>query len=305
MSDQPGQPMSNAVYLDYSQDELDSAYDQRIWAPDMGAILSDCAARSRAVRESGLYHADISYGTGADEVLDWFPAEGDGAAIHIHLHGGAWRAQSKHDVSFIAPAFTAAGVHFVAPDFTNLPKVRLPDMVDQLVRAVTFVHRHAAEFGADPDRIFISGHSSGAHLCSVLVTIDWARYGLPHNVLKGALCISGSYDLVPVMLSARRLYIDLTPDEVLRYSPIRHVDDVRCPVDLVYGERESLEFIRHGKAFAEALLGSKHRSSIEAFAGLNHFETAVQFANPDSVIHGKAMQQIREFERSIDSHSNR
>jgi arylformamidase len=94
-------------------------------------------------------------------------------------------------------------------------------------------------------------------------------------------------------LSARRLYIDLTPDEAHRFSPIWHVNDIACPVDLVYGGRESPEFVRQGHAFATALARSKHRSSVESFADLNHFEMAVQFGRPDSVIHGKAMAQIR------------
>lgn len=285
--------MSGAVYLDYSQHDLDRAYDQRAWAPNMATILADCANRGAAVRGSRAYHTDVTYGSGSDETLDWFPAEGGGRAVHIHLHGGAWRAQSKHDVSFVAPAFTTQGVHFVAPDFTNLPKARMPDVVEQLTRAVAFVHRNAPQFGSDPDQIFISGHSSGAHLCAVLLTHDWTQLGLPRNLFKGGLCISGSYDLEPVVLSARRLYIDLTPDEAHRFSPIRHVDDVACPVDLVYGGRESPEFVRQGHAFATALARSTHRCSVESFADLNHFEMAVQFGRPDSVIHGKAMAQIR------------
>src|SRR5207244_8959458 len=78
----------------------------------------------------------------------------------------------------------------------------LMTMADQVRRAVAWVYKNAASFGGDPSRLYLSGHSSGAHLGGVVVTTDWRRdFGLPADIIKGALLVSGMYDLKPVRLS--------------------------------------------------------------------------------------------------------
>lgn len=283
---------SGPVYLDYDQAALDRAYDQRAWVPDAAERIGRYAALSAAVRAAHPHHADIPYGEGPDERLDWFPADAPRAPVHIHLHGGAWRALTKSDVSFAAPAFTRANVHYVAPSFTNLPTVHLPQMVAQVAAGVAFVYRNAERFGGDPDRIFISGHSSGAHLCAVLLTRNWSGDGLPASVLKAGLCVAGSYDLQPVLLSARRDYITLDKAEALQLSPIHHVAAIKCPVAVAYGGRESPEFIRQAKAFARALLDVGRKVDLIDLEDANHFEMAERLGVPGSPIHAAALSQI-------------
>ena len=108
--------------------------------------------------------------------------------------------------------FVSAGAHFVVPDFVWVQDAggSLMPMADQVRRAIAWVHRNAASFGGDPDRIYVSGHSSGAHLAAVVATTDWREYGVPSNIVKGALCCSGLFDLKPVRLSARSSYVKFT-----------------------------------------------------------------------------------------------
>ena len=108
--------------------------------------------------------------------------------------------------------FVSAGAHFVVPDFVWVQDAggSLMPMADQVRRAIAWVHRNAASFGGDPDRIYVSGHSSGAHLAAVVATTDWPEYGVPSNIVKGTLCCSGLFDLKPVRLSARSSYVKFT-----------------------------------------------------------------------------------------------
>jgi len=284
--------LSTAVYLNYTQDELDRAYDQRVWADNATELIAQYASASAAVRGAHAHLADIPYGAAVEERLDWFPAAGQRRPIHVHLHGGAWRALDKSDVAFAAPAFTASGVHFVAPGFTNLPALRLPDLIGQLIRAMIYLYRNAERLGGDPDRIFISGHSSGAHLCAVLLGLDWTTHGMPADVIKGGICVAGIYDLEPVLLSSRRNYVHLTPEEMLRLSPARDPQQIRCPLVIAHGGKESPEFVRQATSFADALERAGNPPRRIVMEAMNHFEIAQELGRPGSPIHDAALAQI-------------
>ncbi|PZN98248.1 MAG: alpha/beta hydrolase [Hyphomicrobiales bacterium] len=278
----PTAARSEPVYLDYTQEELDRCYDQRIWAANAAAIIARYGETSAQARASTRHIPDIAYGPHADQRLDLFLADADRAPVHIHLHGGAWRSLDKGDASLVAPPLVSSGAHVIVPGFSNLPGVRLPEMVAQVGECVAWAHRHAVAHGGDPHRITISGHSSGAHLAAVLLTTDWEARGLPAHVLTGGLCLSGSYDLEPVMLSSRRHYIDLADHEVHQLSPILHVARLRCPVMVGMAEAESPEFRRQGVAFASEVEKRGGELARLEGAGLNHFEVALELADARS-----------------------
>lgn len=299
-----------SVYLHYSQAELDDCYDQRVWARNAGAAVARLGELGEAARAVTPHAANIAFGPSRDERLDWFspkPGASRGAAapIHVHLHGGAWRNLRKEDASFSAPAFLASGIHHVVPNFSKLPGVRLTDVIEQLARAVTYVHAHAADHGGDPARILLSGHSSGAHLAAVLMTLDWPTRGLPRDVIRAGLCVGGLYDLEPVLLSARGSYVELSREEAEALSPIRHAAQIRCPVALVYGERESPEFIRQAKDFAAALQLAGRRATLTTMPDADHFEVNEAFGIRESLVHAAAVAAFAEMAAPADVDARR
>ncbi|MBI4247646.1 MAG: alpha/beta hydrolase, partial [Candidatus Rokubacteria bacterium] len=180
------------VFLDYDQAALDRAYDQRPWAPNMQPVIKRYAINSVAVRARIGPPRSFPYGPTPVETLDVYPAKRANAPVMVFLHGGAWRAGKAKDSAFPAEVFVKAGAHYVAPDFATVMEVGLDGMVSQVRRAVAWVAKNAATFGGDPSRIHLSGHSSGAHLAGTVVVTDWARdFGLPADVVKGAVLVSG------------------------------------------------------------------------------------------------------------------
>ena len=281
-----------AVFLHYTQAELDDAYDQRVWAKDAAGAVTRLGTTGATARSRVPHAADLAYGPAPGERLDWFHAAGPDAPIHVHVHGGAWRMLTKHDAAFAAPAFVAAGMHHVVPDFSKLPGARLPDVVDEVARALEWVFRHAREHGGDPARIVLSGHSSGAHVAAVLLTLDWEARGLPPDLVRAAVCVGGIYELGPVMLSARSSYVSLDTAEVAALSPLRHADRVRCPVTLVCGERESPEFRRQAQAFAAALDGAGRLAGLTEMPGMDHFDVNEAFGQPGSPVHQAVLNAV-------------
>jgi len=139
------------------------------------------------------------------EGLDVYATQRPNAPVNVFVHGGAWQRYGAKDYAFPAELFVNAGAHFVVLDFINVDQAggSLLPMADQVRRAVAWVANNAQSFGGDPNRVYVWAHSSGAHLGAVALVTDSPRdFGLPRDVVKGALLCSGMYDLKPVRLSA-------------------------------------------------------------------------------------------------------
>jgi hypothetical protein len=157
------------VFLDYTQEQLDQAYDQLVWAPHRDAIQAEIRKDCEAVRRKMPPRTE-RYGKSEMQVLDIFaPAGTVGVPVVVYLHGGAWLRGSRLDVAYPAPAVTGRGAALVVTDFNNVSEVSLPAMIEQCREAVDWTVRNAASFGGDPDRVYLAGHSSGAHLASCVL----------------------------------------------------------------------------------------------------------------------------------------
>src|SRR5215475_5289001 len=176
------------VWLEMDQTELDAAYDQSRYAPNLPQITKRYVTNSEAVRARLGAPRRFSYGTTAIEGLDVYVTKRPNAPINVFIHGGAWRLGLAKDSAYPAELFVHAGAHFVVPDFVWVEDAggSLMPMADQVRRAVGWVYRNAQSFGGDPNRIYVSGHSSGAHLAGVVLVTDWRKdFSLPIDTVKG------------------------------------------------------------------------------------------------------------------------
>jgi arylformamidase len=283
-----------AVWLDLDQAELDRAYDQSQYAPNLPQITRRYGTNSDTARSRLGAPQRAAYGPTPIEGLDIYRTARPKAPVHVFLHGGAWRGGLAKDYGFPAEMFVNAGAHFVVPDFVWVQDAggSLLPMADQVRRAIAWVHRNAASFGGDPDRIYLSGHSSGAHLAGVLVTTDWREYGVPSNIVKGALCCSGLFDLKAVRLSARSSYVKFTDEMEVALSPQRHLEKLNAPLVVAYGTLETPEFQRQSRDFAAAVRAAGKPVQLIVADGYNHFEIIETMANPYGLVGRAALGQM-------------
>lgn len=282
-AEQPSLSTEPTVWLNYDQAALDKAYDQVHWAPNIKTVLQRYVTNSEATRQRIDAPERIQYGSSEIETLDLFKVDQPKAPIHIFIHGGAWRGGEANEYSFLAEATLSQGAHFIVPDFINVLQTDgdLMPMAEQVARSIAWAYENAKSFGGDPDQIYLSGHSSGAHLAAVALTKDWEKEAnLPANIVKGAILISGLYDLKPARLSSRSSYVNFTDDIEHQLSPQRHIEALTTPITLIYGSDESPEFIRQTQDFAKALQQNGKPTTLLQGLGYNHFEILETLASP-------------------------
>jgi len=287
------------VYLNFDQSTLDREYSPSSLVENIDVYLEQYrhtseTAKSSALRD-GLCKPDLKYGTGAEETLDLFlPAvpEPAPAPLQVFIHGGYWQLLSKNESCFAAPMFQRHGSAFAALNYTLAPQQTLTGIVEENRRAIGWLYRHAEQLGFDRERIYLSGHSAGAHLAMMLLLTDWPDLGLPEDVVKGVCAISGVYDLEPVRLSYVNEQVGMDPDEAGSLSPIRYPPLSRCPVIFAYGENETAEFKRQTDDYHDVLRNAGMTVSLAEIADRNHFDVILDLADAGSWLSQQVRRQM-------------
>ncbi len=151
---------------------------------------------------------DIPYANPADarQVLDVYsPPNAKNLPVVFWIHGGGWQTGDKSDVQIKPQAFTDKGFVFVSTNYRLLPNVDMGTIVRDIATSIHWVHDHIPEFGGDPKRLLIMGHSAGAQLAALICTDD--RYlkaeGLSLAIFKGCVPVDGdTYDVPAIIETA-------------------------------------------------------------------------------------------------------
>jgi len=269
--------------MDMDQVELDAAYDQIFYAPLQAEIIRRLVSNSELARTRLGAPQREAYGPTEPEKLDIYRTARPNAPVFVFMHGGAWLGGEAKNYAFAAEMFVNAGAHFVLLDFVAIGPAGgdLRMMANQVRRGVAWVYKNAAVFGGDASRLYIGGHSSGGHLCGVTLVTDWQKdFGLPADIIKGGLCMSGMYDLKPVRLSKRSSYVKFTDEMEQAMSSQHHLDLLRAPVTVTYGTNETPEFQRQNRDFAAAVRATGKPAELIEAANYNHFEMMESLGNP-------------------------
>jgi len=283
------------VWRDLDQQDLDDAYDQSVYAFNARNIAERRVA-SNAIALSVIGKPErVAYGLADIEKVDIYRTKRPNAPTMIFIHGGAWRGGRSADFALYAEVFVKAGANFVAVDFNDVIETGgdLFAMVDQCRRAVAWVYRNAASFGANANETYLCGRSSGSHLASCVLITEWEKQQLPRDILKGAVLGSGMYDLKAVRLSKRGNYVKFTDQMEEALSAQRHIDKIHTPLVLAHGTLETPEFQRQTRDFAAALTAVGKDVRLIVGKGYNHYEIGETLGHPYAVLGRAALEMMR------------
>ncbi|XP_071620791.1 kynurenine formamidase isoform X3 [Heliangelus exortis] len=193
---------SAGQWRDMSAQALEDQYSPSRWSPRLDpdtiieAHIAAAAAGTRRARASTQTSLHVPYGAGVREQLDiYLPNDSSGTfPLLMYIHGGYWQCLSKDEAGFAAPPLVSRGVAVVAVGYNIAPAGHMDAMVQQVRRSLTFL----AERYTSTRGIYLCGHSAGAHLAAMVLSTDWTEYGVTPNI-KGAVLVSGVYDLEPIL----------------------------------------------------------------------------------------------------------
>lgn len=277
----------------FTPEYCERQYNNRAAVPEHPQIIAGWASRSAEVRANSRCELDLEYGPAFLEKLDLFFPEGSSRGLLVFVHGGYWRSLNKNDFSFLASTFTKQGITVALPNYSLAPQVRVDDIVQQMRTFITWLAHHAHRYDADAAKLFISGHSAGGHLAAMLAATHWPSFStvLPIDLIKGAIAISGIYDLEPIRYASINQDVRLDERAAKRLSPALIQPPTPVPMIMAVGGDESDEFKRQNRLLMERW--SHCLMEDVPMPGMNHFTIVEQLGLAESPLHQATLRVMK------------
>lgn len=243
---------------------------------------------------------DIPYGDSPRQRLDLFVPKGDGGTgkrtvgdnqipltksgkspLIIFFYGGGWSSGTRKGYSFIGKAFAATGCAVVVPDFGKHPDAPYPEFLEDCAKAVRWARDNAERLDADPDMIFLAGHSSGGYNAAMLaLDARWLHgAGVPHDAIAGWLGLSAPYDFLPLDVAASIRTFSHVPEKLLPSTqPINKVTPGSPPAFFSNGAPDTIVGKYHVENMAEEYEKRDLTHTAKIYDGMNHYWAMLSLA---------------------------
>lgn len=252
------------------------------YAIDWRAFYEKASALTESARATLRHERDLAYGDDPKQRIDlYFPKAAPAKApVFLFIHGGGFREGDRAQYGYVAAPLAARGVITAVMSYRLAPPIH-PAQVDDVEQAIAWIAKNIASRGGDAGRIFVGGHSAGAILSALVgVRDDWqAARGLPRDVVKGIVPVSGPYDLRGQSGFVAAFIPTDGPDRATA-SPLLRI--ARTPPAVVaYGEKET-PYAAGSGAFVEALRARGGQATLVPLNGMAHDQTALTLSDAES-----------------------
>jgi arylformamidase len=227
-----------------------------------------------------------------------YPASKPLSKTLIFIHGGYWHLLNKTLFHFIASGFHAYGVTTVLLTYPLAPHVTIDQIVLSCRKAILWLFGNVQAFNGDPHQMYVAGHSAGGHLAAMLIATRWNDFdaAIPANMLKGACCVSGLFNLFPIHLSYLNTVLKIDKETALRNSPVKLEPLNACPVIVAVGENETTEFHDQSKEIVACWKDKGTDCQLLTLPGKNHFSIVEAMVDSNTALY-TAICQLMEIHR--------
>ncbi|MCB1741275.1 MAG: alpha/beta hydrolase [Gammaproteobacteria bacterium] len=281
-------------FMGYTRDEFERQYSARSQVPDSESIVAENERASADYRQRAKASMDQSYGATGREKVDIFRPENDDAPILLFIHGGYWRSRDKSAFSFLAEPLNQAGALVAIMEYSLCPHVTMETIVRQTRGACAWLWRHGAEYGGNPGRLHVMGHSAGGHLAAMLAATDWHDFNtdLPEDLVKSVLCVSGIFELEPLLEHSVNQDLNLDATNARRLSPVLRQPTTPGPVVAAVGSAESDEFRRQSQSLVSTWKSKGAATTYLELEGFNHFSILSSLRDPTFTLTRRLKEQM-------------
>ena len=216
--------------------------------------------------------------------LDVYPAQGPAgrAPVVVFLHGGSWQHGRREYYRFVGNALSSQGVVVVVPDYRKAPRNRFPTFVDDAAAATAWAHANAEALGGDPRRIFVMGHSAGAHMAALLGTDAHylQRWGLHPRELGGIIGLAGPYDFEPTVSERLERRVFAGVPHWPQTQPVHFVNGDEPPFLLLHGLSDRKVWAANSESLARRLREAGGPVTLKMLPGVGHIGLVNGFYSP-------------------------
>lgn len=262
--------------------------------------LGQAYAKEVMDRGHGVTGLEVDLGDDPYRSLTVFVSPKPSGHVLVFFHGGGWTSGYKEWMYFMAPALTAQGITFVSSGYRLAPQYQFPIGFEDCADSLAWVSRNIQAYGGDANRVFVGGHSAGAHYAALLsVTRAWrSKRDMGQRAISGCLPVSGTYRFGEGSgLSMRPRFlgpIDRVGVEVAA-APLERIDASVCPPFLVtWGENDFPHLVRQSEEMAQALRGRSVPVATLVLPGCDHFQASLACGEVDGAWVPAAVSWIRQ-----------
>lgn len=263
------------LYRGMDRAALDIAYSNRSVVTDWQDYLDRWTREGMPLYAGKATARDLFYGDKPRQRIDLFLTEDATAPTCLFLHGGYWQWNDKEGQAFVAGGLLANGISAAIGEYTLSPAAGMAEICAEAGAQVRFLADELARRGRDPSRLYLCGISTGAHLMA---------QALAEAGVRGALLISGIYDLEPIRVSTLNAPIGMDAADARRFSPLHQIPASTPPILIAYGADEIPEIRRQSDDYFAALDFIGRDVEKMPVAGCNHFSVLEQLSAPDGVL---------------------
>lgn len=209
------------------------------------------------------------------------PREAKDAPVVVFFYGGRWSEGKKEEYKFVGEALASRGFVAVLPDYRLYPQVRFPAFVQDGASAVAWIHANVATYGGDPGKIFVMGHSAGAHIAAMLALKEdfMAGAGGSRSWLRGMIGLAGPYDFMPI--TDPQLRDVFGPPEKFELSqPILFTEGDNPPMLLMHGEDDEIVWVKNTRNLAQAVVKAGGPMETVIYPKMSHRMIVASLAKP-------------------------
>ena len=246
--------------------------------------LAFVAANVPAAFGSYKRRKNVAYGTNPAHRLDVYSPDTPSATprpLVVFWYGGRWETGDKDDYRFVGAALAEIGAVAVLPNYRHYPIVKMTGFMDDAALAAGWAALHAAELGTDPNRLYLMGHSAGAHIAALL-TLNQRYLGVPGRpapAIAGMIGLSGPYDFLP-LLDPDLQDMFGPPERYPDSQPIHFVRPDAPPMLLVHGLADQVVRPRNSIHLAAAMQAQGVAVRLKTYSGLDHAGTVAALSVP-------------------------